>query len=314
MTKWFPKQKRNRFYNPTGEGAPESLIMGTLPSLFKAFTSRFFRKRPQPASWLHPQQIPFRSKELSITWIGHATFLIQVADINILTDPVFGEVSSFFPRILSPGIHFDTLPSIDYVLLSHNHWDHMDAASLTALRERHPCMQVLVPQGDKQWFAKRRFTAHEFSWWESHSIKKATFTFLPAVHWSGRGLFDTNRSLWGSWMVQAGNRSTYFGGDTAYGAHFKQIAHEYGPIDVALLPIGPCEPKEWMLRTHMDVEHSLQAFEDLGAQHFIPMHWGTFPFGNDQFDEPIIQLKKHGSIIKKGSIHYIKAGFRQIVP
>jgi len=314
MTKWFPIQKRKRFYNPSGESAPESLLFGTLPSLLKSFSSRFFHKKPQPAAWLHPQQIPFRSQELSITWIGHATFLIQVAGLNILTDPVFGEVSTFFPRILAPGIHLDTLPSIDYVLISHNHWDHMDAASLTALKERHPGMQVLVPQGDKEWFTKRKFQAHELNWWETHSNKNVTFSFLPAVHWSGRGLFDTNRSLWGSWMVHAADRSIYFAGDTAYGEHFKQIAHEYGSIDVALMPIGPCEPKEWMLKNHMDVERSMQAFQDLQASHFIPMHWGTFPFGNDQFDAPITQLKKHSAGLKKGSFYLIKAGFRQIVP
>lgn len=314
MTKWLPILKRNRFYNPAGESTPESLLLGTVPSLFKSFTSRLFQKKPQPAAWLHPQQIPFRSQELSVTWIGHATFLIQVADLNILTDPVFGEVSTFFPRILAPGIHLDTLPSIDYVLISHNHWDHMDAASLTALKERHPSMQVLVPRGDKQWFTKRRFTAHEYSWWESHTEKNATFSFLPSVHWSGRGLFDTNRSLWGSWMVRAADRAIYFAGDTAYGDHFKQIAHEHSPIDVALMPIGPCEPKEWMLRTHMDVERSLQAFDDLNANHFIPMHWGTFPFGNDQFDAPIAQLKQQSAGLKKGSFHLLKAGYRQIVP
>lgn len=314
MTKWFPIQKHNRFYNPSGESTPESLLFGTVPSLFKSFRSRLFQKKPKPAAWLHPQQIPFRSHELSLTWIGHASFLIQVADLNILTDPVFGEVSTFFPRILAPGIHLDTLPTIDYVVISHNHWDHMDAASLYALKERNPNMKVLAPQGDKAWFTKRRFRAYELSWWESHADKKCTFSFLPAVHWSGRGLFDTNRSLWGSWMIQATDRFIYFAGDTAYGDHFTQIAHEYPSIDVALMPIGPCEPKEWMLRTHMDVELSLQAFHDLKATHFIPMHWGTFPFGNDQFDAPIAQLKKYSARQKRGSFHPLKAGYRHIVP
>ncbi len=314
MTKWFPLKKRNRFYNAALDHDPESILFGTLPSFLKAFAARFFRKKPQPADWLRPQQIPFRSKELSITWIGHATFLIQIADINILTDPVFGEVSAFFPRILAPGVHLDTLPSIDYVLISHNHWDHMDAASLAALKERHPHMQMLVPEGDKQWFAKRRFAVTEYSWWESLQTDTVTFSFLPSVHWSGRGLFDTNRSLWGSWMIKANNQSIYFAGDTAYGDHFKQIAREHGHIDVALLPIGPCKPKEWMLRNHMNPERSVHAFHDLQAAHFIPMHWGTFPFGNDQFDEPITHLEQARKNLKKGSIHCIKAGSLQLFP
>ena len=312
MAKWFAVKKGNRFYNAGGESGPESLLFGTMPSLVRSFLGRFFRNKPQSAAWLHPQQIPFRSRELSITWIGHATFLIQVHNINILTDPVFGEVSTFFPRILPPGIHFDTLPSIDYVLLSHNHWDHMDSASLKALKSRHPDMKVLVPLGDGAWFLKRRFHVEELSWWDSHSAKEMRFSFLPAVHWSGRGFFDTNRSLWGSWMIEGPGATVYFAGDTAYGDHFAQIAKEYSDIDVALMPIGPCEPKEWMLRTHMDVERSLRAFHDLQARYFIPMHWGTFPFGNDQFDAPIKRLKDM-SAANSEAYMLLKAGFRKTI-
>ena len=287
-------------------------MFGTLPSLAKAFFSRIRRKKPSPSSWLSPQQIPFRSKELSITWIGHASFLIQVADINIVTDPVFGELSSFFPRILAPGIHIEALPSIDYVLISHNHWDHMDAPSLYALKQHHPGLHVLAPQGDKAWFAKRKFSVSEHDWWQTIEMKKCFFSFLPAVHWSGRGFFDTNRSLWGSWMINAGGKKIYFAGDTAYGEHFKQIAHECGPTDIALLPIGPCEPKEWMSRMHMNPERSLQAFRDLKASHFIPMHWGTFPFGSDQFDEPMQYLDKLRKRVARGTIHFLKAGTRAV--
>lgn len=312
MIKWLPVKKRNRFHNTSTDHQTESLLFGTLPSFFKAFISRFFRKKSKSSDWLSPQQIPFRSQELAITWIGHATFLIQIADINILTDPIFGEVSTFFPRVLAPGIHLDTLPTIDYVLISHNHWDHMDAASLAALRERHPGMQVLVPEGDKQWFAQRRFLVTEYSWWESLETDRATFSFVPSVHWSGRGLFDKNRSLWGSWMIKASGRSIYFAGDTAYGDHFKQIAHAHGAPDVALIPIGPCEPKEWMMRTHMSGERSIQAFHDLQATHFVPMHWGTFPFGHDNFEAPIALLQaswqSRGVDEKKKKLHIIKAG------
>ncbi len=311
MNKWHSVKKRNRFCNPDSSHEPESLLLGTIPSLAKAFFSRFWRKVPSSASWLSPQQIPFRTKELSITWIGHASFLIQIDGINIITDPVFGEVSSFFPRILAPGIHIEAVPTIDYVLISHNHWDHMDASSLKALKKRNPNMHVLVPQGDKDWFLKRTFSVSEHDWWDTIEKEKCSFNFLPAVHWSGRGVFDKNRSLWGSWMINAGSKKIYFAGDTAYGEHFTQIAQECGPSYIALLPIGPCEPKEWMSRTHMNPDRSLQAFIDLQATHFIPMHWGTFPFGNDQFDEPVRYLDK----IKqraRGTVHLIKAGTRTV--
>lgn len=307
MKKWLSQRNKSRYRNPLSDYESESILFGTLPSFMRAFFSRLMRKKPSPAKWLSPQTIPFRSKELSITWIGHATFLIQVADMNILTDPVFGEVSMFFPRVIEPGIHIEALPSIDYVLISHNHWDHMDAASLYALRQRHPHVQMLVPMGDKAWFEKRGFSAEEYDWWQSSTVRQSTFTFLPAVHWSGRGVFDKNRSLWGSWMIQARGKTVYFAGDTAYGDHFRHIADEHGPCDIALLPIGPCEPKKWMARNHMNPERSVQAFHDLKASHFLPMHWGTFPFGNDQFDEPIREIERIQSTVQ-GTLHILKAG------
>ena len=249
-------------------------------------------------NWVAPSKIVPFSIEPSITWIGHASFLIQIGGVNILTDPIFGSATIFYPRILPPGIQINDLPRIDYVVISHNHLDHMDKDSLLALKKLFPNIKILVPYGDKKWFEKRRFSdVSEFMWWEQAEFKVENsdsdlikFTFLPAYHWSQRGLFDQNKSLWGSWMIESNGQTIYFAGDTAYSNHFSHIAKEFPVIDIALMPIGPCEPRQKMCRSHIDSSESGKSFLDLGATHFIPMHWGTFHFGTDLFDTPISRL------------------------
>ena len=230
-----------------------------------------------------------------ITWIGHSTFLIHINGKNILTDPIFGNVSPFFKRIVTPGIQLEELPRIDAVVISHNHWDHMDSWTLKKLLSAMPDVHFFIPQGDEKWFLKRKAqNVYPSQWGYQHTLPDSdiTFTFLPAYHWSQRSLFDRNKSLWGSWMIESGNQSFYFGGDTAYADHFKDIQQAFPNIDIALLPIGPCEPHEWMKNTHMNAEQAGQAFIDLNAQQFIPMHWGTFNFGHDDFTMPLERVKK----------------------
>lgn len=288
---WYPSQKGARYYNPIPGHMPESILFGTLPSLIFSLLRQWHRKSFNSALWQQEESIIARSTKPLITWIGHATFLIQCAGKNILTDPVFFDISRLFRRLLPPGIMLDALPPIDYVLISHNHWDHVDLYSLQQLQKRNKDLQILVPIGDKAWFTRQGFAqVTEHTWWQQSVHSDITFTFLPALHWSGRGLFDTNKSLWGSWMMGAADATLYFGGDTAFGNHFEQIAREFPNIDCALLPIGPCEPHAWMQRMHMNSKQAVKAFAVLNARHFIPMHWGTFPFGYDQFDEPIQQL------------------------
>lgn len=292
--KWYPRKKKGRYYGPFVH-KPESLLFDTLPLLIKSWAKRWHYKQCDVTSWMQKESVIDRSQSLVITWIGHATFLIQLAGKNILTDPVFSHVSPLFQRLTPAGISIHSLPPIDYVLLSHNHWDHMDTNSLLQLKKHYPTSAIYVPDGNKQWFIDRGFTAvTEHTWWDTVTSGSLSFTFLPAVHWSGRRLFDTNRSLWGSWMIRNSNtnETIYFAGDTAIGDHFNQIAREFSSIDCSLLPVGPCEPHDWMKRTHMNGAQALTAFHQLNARHFIPMHWGTFPFGYDQFDEPLHLLAR----------------------
>ncbi|OGB83210.1 hypothetical protein A3F66_02670 [candidate division TM6 bacterium RIFCSPHIGHO2_12_FULL_32_22] len=247
--------------------------------------------------WIKSSQIIAKKYDPVITWIGHSSFLIQLGNVNILTDPVFGDLTFLFKRIFAPGIPFEKLPNIDYLLISHNHRDHLDIQSLEMIKQFYPYVKVLVPQGDKKVFNDLGFMrVVESTWWEKHEINtpdsSITFTFLPARHWSGRNFLDNNKSLWGSWMIEVPGYRVYFGGDTAYWDHFKDIGEHFFPIDIALLPIGPCSPSGWMKDSHMDAALAGQAMLDLKAKYMVPMHWGTFYFGTDRFDMPVNQLIK----------------------
>ncbi|MFA6065738.1 MAG: MBL fold metallo-hydrolase [Candidatus Babeliaceae bacterium] len=282
----YPYYKNNRFLNHPDEKGHSVFFK----SLWMIITGIFSGRRTQRAhNFLHAPTIAEHNalrnaaghNKCVITWLGHATFLITVPGATIITDPVLGDLSLLYKRWDNPVITPDQLPSIDIILLSHNHRDHMDEASIRILHAKNPAIKTLVPMGDKAWFIKRGLgNVHECSWWESIKIGEAMYTFLPAKHWSQRGFFDRNKSLWGSWMIQSPDICLYFAGDTAYGEHFSLIGKQYS-IDIALMPIGPCEPHAWMKDSHLNAQQAVQAFCDLNARHFIAMHWGTFPFGID---------------------------------
>jgi L-ascorbate metabolism protein UlaG (beta-lactamase superfamily) len=309
---------KDGYYSMHENDRHESLLFETIPTLIQSWLMRRYQCPKKVASWLVPHRVPYRSLEPIITWIGHATFLIQIGNINIMTDPILGQPSLFFPRILPPGISLENLPVIDLVLISHNHRDHMDESTLNALKQKNPFLTVWVPYGDKSWFDRRGFIdTKEYMWWERELFKKEGLgdvrcSFLPSSHWSQRGFFDKNRSLWGSWMIEHAGHTIYFAGDTAYHPHFLQIADEFPSIDTALMPIGPCDPDPWMRFSHMNAQEAGKAFVDLNAHHFIPMHWGTFPLGDADFEKPVISLRhwwnRHKMITRMKNLHLPKVG------
>lgn len=289
-SKIFPHTSRGRFKNYRNEDCGDSLLQSIVMYVQSLFVRHGDKKNIK--NWHAPSIVQKRSHAPLITWLGHSTFLIQCGGKNILTDPVFGNLTFLFPRILPPGLAVSQLPPIDYVLISHNHRDHLDGPSLILLKTRFPDLAILVPQGDKQWFTRRGFTrVSEHMWWDRMETSEITFTFLPALHWSQRGVFDRNKSLWGSWMIEAEDVCVYFAGDTAYDDHFKRISYYFPHIDATLMPIGPCEPRSWMHRTHVDAQEAGQAFLDLKSNYFFPMHWGTFYFGTDTFLDPVDRLR-----------------------
>lgn len=312
-------KKNNRYYNTKEETIKPYLFSG-LKIAGKTLTNKSYlvnyMKGANLQDWYTPSQPQEKSKKPRITWIGHATFLIQLNNINILVDPIFGNLVPFLlRRTLPPGIAFKNLPHIDLVLISHNHNDHMEAVTLKKLHSRKQPPLTLVPVGTKQWFTKRKMTnVEECNWWEKRTIQNSLcITFLPAIHASRRTLFDTNKAMWGSWMIESENFKIYFGGDTAYGSHFSAIKEVFHPIDVAILPISPNEPDKLMRAVyHMNTEQAVEAFLDLGATHFIPMHWGTFKMGLDTFLSPIIRLETWWNINNKSLTnkqkHVLKIG------
>lgn len=235
--------------------------------------------------------------EVAVTFVNHATFLIQMAGLNILTDPVWSDrIGSFgwlgSDRVRNPGVAFDDLPRIDLILISHNHYDHLDLDTLKRLSEKFS-PTVLVPIGDKDLVKSAGFTdVRELDWWEDIEIGQGLkITFTPTQHFSRRGLFDLQKSLWGSYLVQARGKRVYFGGDAGYSIHFAEIKERLGAPDIALLGIGAYEPGWFMQAIHMNPAEAVKAHNDLGAKQSIAMHFGTFQLSSESIDQPPADLK-----------------------
>lgn len=280
----------------------------------KAFDAKVLK------SWYAPVRPIPSSNDPAVTWIGHSTFLIQFKGFNIVTDPVFGSPSWFYTRAVKPGIAPNRLPHIDIILLSHNHSDHMDEESLMSLRGHQPL--VMVPCGNASWFNENGFNyVLEYTWWENQEIVlkngslSLTITCVPAVHWSGRSLLDTNSALWSGWVISGDKHTIYFAGDTGYSKRqFDEIHTLFPSVTLALLPIGPNEPRNLISSVHMSAAEAVDAFLDLEAQWFIPMHWGTFRFGTDTFNAPIESLKKawQDNNLQDDRLHILKFGQRLV--
>lgn len=252
-------------------------------------------------------RVPGDSDELRITWVGHATFLVQLPGLTLLTDPMFSDRASPFrrlgPRRLSPpGLSLNELPPVDAVLLSHDHYDHLDAHSVDTLHERFgDALTWFTPLGYARWFAGRGITrVRELDWWETERLEgnglegngldrergSAVVRALPAMHWTRRRLLDARKRLWCSWSVEVGGRRIYFGGDSAFCPGFAEIGERAGPFDVALLAIGAYEPRWFMRSSHMNPEEAAQACRDIGAEKMVGMHWGTFRLADEPPLEP----------------------------
>ncbi|ASK35863.1 phospholipase [Alcanivorax sp. N3-2A] len=244
-------------------------------------------RRPDPVELASPAPQP------RFTWIGHATYLIQYRGWNLLTDPVFSErcspVSFLGPkRTVAPALTVDELPTIDAVLVSHNHYDHLDKDAVAALNHRFgDRLTWFAPQGVGAWLRRRKVArVVELSWWQHQRHREVDAFCLPAQHFSGRGPRDRNRTLWCSWRLNWPDFSLFFAGDTGYAPVFGEIGEVLGPVDVALLPIGAYQPRWFMAPVHVDPAEAVRIHRDLDARHSLAMHWGTFVLTDEPMDEP----------------------------
>jgi L-ascorbate metabolism protein UlaG (beta-lactamase superfamily) len=225
-----------------------------------------------------------------VTWIGHATYAVQTGGLTILTDPVFSRrIPGVRARLTPPGVPFDGIGRVDAVVISHNHYDHLDAPTISRLPRQTP---IIVPARLGPWFRRRSFRdVTELDWWESRTIGDVTFHFVPVHHWSRRGLTDTCRTLWGGWVITTGGPKVFFAGDTAYGHRFAEIAQRHPDIDVALMPVGAYEPRWFMRNVHMNPAEAVRACDDLGARRMATMHWGTFMLSAEPLLAPVEEAR-----------------------
>lgn len=289
-------EKDGCFYNNTSENRWHHLTHALQIFWITKTTWNEYYTVDVERDWVKKDPVSQSSVDLNLQWIGHASFLIQTNNFNILTDPIFGDLNPILYQRKTPvGITPEQLPKIDFVIISHNHHDHLDESSMRKLKTHQPFM--LVPAGLKKWFTKRGFKhVIENKWWQKNKFtrdgKKIEFTFVPAEHWSGRGALDPHQSLWGGWVIKSNDKTLYFAGDTAFNSeHCTAIKACAGTqIDYALLPIGPCETRHLMAASHISAEEALNVFKLIDAKTFVPMHWGTFRLGPDTFDDPMKRL------------------------
>lgn len=236
--------------------------------------------------------------EFHVTFVNHATFLLQIDGLNILTDPIWSYRASPYQwigpkRMRPPGIKFEDLPPIDLVLISHNHYDHLDIRTIQQLNKKHE-PQFIMPLGVERYLHEQGIhqTTH-LDWWEDYSFnQQISLTAVPARHFAGRGLFDRNKTLWCGYVLHTSLGNIYFAGDTGYSGFISDIGNRFGPMHTSFIPIGAYKPRWFMEPIHLSPEDAVMAHQDLQSKHSIAMHFGTFPMADDGMEDPTDDLKK----------------------
>ena len=296
-----PKYKGNesshfngsQFFNPSGKGAQ------SFGALIKWATSR------KPGPWTEVKDASFgppppaETHSVRVTFINHSTFLLQIDGVNILTDPVYSERTSPFQwagpkRMRPPGIRFEDLPKIDYVVISHNHYDHLDEAPVKRLKEKDD-PTFITPLGVAKFMnALGIEKARDLDWWQQHEVNGSlAIKSVPAQHFSGRGMLDRDATLWCGYVIERPDGNIYFAGDTGYDkTMFQEIGEKAGPMKLSFLPIGAYVPNWFMSPIHTSPEEAVFIHQDVRSEKSIAMHFGTFPLADDGQVQPVDDLSK----------------------
>jgi N-acyl-phosphatidylethanolamine-hydrolysing phospholipase D len=289
-----PTAADGRFINSAGDIGHGSLAV-RLPFMLRRFGT-YFRDGGGRPNRIANDGVFLRENAghgiPTVTWIGHASLLVQMDQVSFLTDPTWSNRPSPVPligpsRFVAPGLAMDDLPPIDFVLISHNHYDHLDLPTLRSLAERNPATVFYVPVGNGALLQQQGIAnVEELDWGQTHAYKGITIYCLPAQHWSKRSLTDDRKALWSSWAVIGAEKRFYFAGDTGYFDGFKMIGEALGPFDLVAVPIGAYEPRAMMRDSHMNPEEALRAAIDLRADSAVAIHFGTFDLSDEPLAEP----------------------------
>jgi len=306
-----------RFFNP--EPTHRHHGGGTKRRGFLSLLRSRWRRDTAWATWpkrVENERHPPPGPPPTVTFIGHSSFLLRLPGLTLLTDPVFSRRCSPSQwvgpkRVCDPGLHLDALPPIDLILLSHNHYDHMDVHALRRLRRRFPEAAIVTTLGNADFLARKGLAgAVELDWWQDVTLGDATIIATPARHFAARTLWDRNQTLWAGFWLEHQGMKLYFAGDTGYTKFFAEMRERLGAPDLALLPIGAYEPRWFMGPVHMNPEDAVTAFQDLQARRAVGMHYGTFQLTAEEIDAPQRDLAAalHAAGIDRKRFHALEIG------
>lgn len=296
------------FRNPGGRpGHGAAGVHVTLPFFARRVARSLWGSAGEPPTRVPADEAFLRENALgsvpTVTWVGHSTLLVQMGHATFLTDPIWSPTASPLTvgprRYVEPGLSMEGLPKIDFVVVSHNHYDHMDLDTLATLEARGTT--IFVPLGNASTLRSAGIeSVVELDWWEHRRVGAVTVHCVPAQHWSRRGLFDGDRALWAGWVVVAADRRFYFAGDTGMFPGFTTIAERLGPFDLAAVPIGAYEPREMMAPAHLNPEEAVEAATMLRAERAVAIHFGTFDLSDEPLEEPPHRFRQASAAAGRG--------------
>src|SRR6056300_157695 len=289
--------QKNQFQHPAGD--PSDKTFTDLFKMMREFSNRASdQSEKQGFPVTYSDQVKLTAFSESLIWIGQSSILLNHNGFTVLTDPHFSDRASpdgfAGPKRVTPTpFQIKDLPVIDVVLISHNHYDHLDRASIEDLIADQPSIKFFVPLGLAKtlmgWGAK---DVTELDWWQAATLDGIEILPTPVQHWSKRSFFDRNKSLWAGWMIKWSDFSFYFAGDSGYSDDFKETARRVGSPTLAAITIGAYEPRDFMKAAHMNPEEAVQTFVDLGAKYALAIHWGTYKLTTEPMDEPKVRLRQ----------------------